>query len=532
MQATWKILLLDPLSASGMERLRSEEGFEVHLKPQLSYERLKREIAQYDAVVVRSSTRMTAEILNEAKKLKIICRAGVGIDNIELGAATKRGVIVMNAPEANIITAAEHTIALLLALSRCIPLASQSVKEGSWDRKRFVGVEVYGKNLGIVGLGRIGRAVWKRARAFEMNLIGFDPYISAEAAETLGLVLVDFQELIERSDFISLHVPRTEETYHLIGAREFAKMKDGVRIINCARGGIIDEAALYEAIISGKVAGAALDVFQTEPPITSDLLSLDRVICTPHIGGATYEAQDRISSFVAEQLIGFLKRSEIKNAVNLPPIDAENYSRIKPYLELAEKLGNFLVQLTEGGIRGIKVKCSGEIVEGGLKAIAAAAVKGALFSFVEGAMNFVNARLLAADRGIKIEETFSRSPQNYSNLIEVEIVAEKNSASAAGTLFSKRDARIIRLEEYRLEAVPEGDMIVFSNADVPGLIGKVGTILGQCGANIGGMHLGRDAPRGKALCILNVDTPIPDCALDKIMALPEIFSAKKVKMVD
>jgi len=435
---------------------------------------------------------------------------------------------VMNTPEGNIVTTAEHTFALLLALAKNIPQANLSVKERKWERELFTGSELFSKTLGIIGLGRIGQIVARRAQGFEMAVLACDPYISGEVAEKIGVELVSFDNLLKQSDYISIHTPKTKETINLIGEKELTMMKDGVRIINCARGGLLDEAALYRAIVRGKVAGAALDVYEEEPPFTSPIVELDSVICTPHLGASTEEARDNVSIAVAEQLIDYFKYGRIRNAVNVISVDIELLPKLEPYLKLGEKLGAFLAQWIEGGIREVTVKYSGEVIHLGVKPITISVLKGLLQVFLEDRVNVVNAPILAKERGITVTEATTSETEDYASLIRVEMKTDRGAGVICGTLFGMKDPRIVRIHDYHIEAVPSGFMLVFSNLDTPGVIGKIGTLLGNEKINIAGMQLGRISPGGEAVAMVNVDSPIPHDVLERIRALPNIFQAKLV----
>jgi len=468
-------------------------------------------------------------VLKAAKRLKVIGRAGVGVDNVDLETATAKGVVVMNTPGVSTTTTAEHTFALLLALAKNIPQAAASLREGRWEKGRFISVELAGKTLGIVGLGRIGTEVAKRAKGFLMRVIAYDPFLSPEALTAVGVELVDFAELCRRSDFISIHTPLTSETYRMINRETIAQMKDGIRIINCARGGIVDEEALYEAIASGKVAGAALDVFEEEPLTRSPLFTVGSFIGTPHLGAASEEAQESVSVEIAQQIVDYLERGIIRNAVNAPSIEPELLKKIQPFLTLAEKLGRLESQLCEGRMEEIRIDYRGEIANYDLRPLNAAVVKGVMDPFRED-VNYVNALPLAKARGIRVVESMSTEEVDYASLITVGIKTDKGFSEVAGTLFGWREPRVVRIDEYHLEAVPEGYLLVFSNLDVPGVIGKIGTLLGQNNVNIAGMHLGRERLGGMAVAVLNVDAPIPPHVLEEVRKMPNLFYAKLVKV--
>ncbi len=525
-----KILVSDKLSEKGIEILKKAGGLVVDVKTGLAKEQLIAEIPKYDGLIIRSGTKVTADIINAAKNLKVIGRAGIGVDNVDVDAASKKGIVVMNTPEGNIVTTAEHAIAMMLSLARKIPQASASIKAKKWE-KGFMGVEVYNKTLGVIGLGRIGSIVASRAKGLSMNVIAYDPFISKERALNLGVELVELQDIFKRADFISVHTPKTSETTYLIAEKEFSIMKKGVRIINCARGGIIDEKALYKAIKDKIVAGAALDVFEKEPVQPDNpLLELDEVICTPHLGASTDEAQLNVAIDVAEQIVEFFKKGQIRNAVNVPSISAELLSKIQPYLTLGEKMGSLHAQLIEGGVKGITIKYSGDITNLGVKPITISIIKGFLKSFVGEGVNMVNAPFIAKERGIEVTETTTSESHDFASLISVTVKTEKQEKLIEGTVFGKNDPRIVRIDEYWVEASPSGNMLIFSNIDAPGVIGKIGTILGDDKVNIAGMQLGRNKPKGNAVSIVNIDSPIPDKTLQKIRSMPNILYAKMVKL--
>lgn len=524
-----RILVTDNLSPKGIELLKAADDFQVDVRGRLSPEELQDIIGDYDALIVRSGTKVTAKILEAAKNLKIIGRAGVGVDNIDLEAATAKGIVVMNTPGSSSITTAEHTFSLMLALAKNIPQADASLKGGRWEKGKFVSVELAGKTLGIVGLGRIGTEMAKRAKGFLMKVIAYDPFISPEVAASLGVELVDFVELCRRSDFISLHTPLTPETYRMISRETLALMKDGVRIINCARGGIVDEEALYEAMKAGKVVGAAFDVFEKEPCTQSPLFSLENFIGTPHLGAASEEAQESVSVEIAQQIMDYLTKGIIRNAVNAPSIEPELLKKLQPFLTLAEKLGRLVSQLSEGRMEHILIEYRGEIATYDLRPLAAAIVKGVMDPIRED-VNYVNALPLAKARGIRVVESKSTEEADYASLITVGIKTDRDVRVVAGTLFGRRDLRVVRIDEFPLEAVPEGYLLVFSNLDVPGVIGRIGTLLGQNRVNIAGMHLGRERPGGRAVSVVNVDQPIPPHVLEEIRRMPNIVYAKLVKV--
>lgn len=525
-----KILVSDNLSKRGIQVFQNTDGIEVDEKTGLSNEELIKIIPQYDGLAIRSGTSVTADVINAATRLKVVGRAGIGIDNVDLQAASKKGIVVMNTPEGNTITTAEHTISMLLALSRKIPQATASLKTQKWEKKKFMGVEVYNKYLGIVGFGKIGQIVSKLARGLQMNVIVYDPYISKEIVQKTGIEFVELNELFKRSDYITLHVPKTEETTYLICEKTINCMKPGVRIINCARGGIINETDLLKAIKEKKVAGVALDVFEKEPPGDNPLLSMDEVICTPHLGASTDEAQENVAVAVAEQIVDYLLKNQIKNAVNVPSLDFETLKKIEPYLYLSEKIGSLQAQLSEGGVKQIKVMYSGEIAKMETKPITISVLIGLLSQFIEINLNMVNAPVITKERGIEVLESRSSESHDFASLISVKVTTDKESKIIQGTLFGKKDARIVRIDEYHIEAPPTGNMLVFSNIDAPGVIGKIGSILGDNNINIAGFNLSRKIIKGKAMAIVNLDSPLTDKAQGEIKKIPNIIFAKRIKL--
>lgn len=523
-----KVLVSDLLSQQGLDVLINSGDFKVDVELELSHEHLLKRIADYDALLIRSGTRVTTDVIDAAKQLKVIGRAGVGVDNIDVEAATRSGILVVNTPDGNTIAAAEHTIALLLALARNLVPAGISLKERIWERNDYIGVELYGKVFGTVGLGKIGREVAKRANAFGMKLIAFDPFITANTAEKMGVRLVDRDSLFRESDFISVHALLTAETYHSIGESEIRLMKPTVRIINCARGGIIDETALYTALIENKIAGAALDVFEDEPAIDSPLLELDNVLALPHLGASTTEAQEHVSIEVAQQVINALQGKPVANAVNQPKIDPRMYDILGPYLKLAEKIGSFHAQIVEGQISAIKIHYSGTLFQQeDVKPISVAVQKG-LLSPVLSEVNYVNAPFLVKQRGISVTQTKSDAESDYSNLITVTVTTDKGDTILAGTTFGRKEIRIVRINQLDLNATPEGHILVIYNRDQPGMIGLIGTILGEHDINIADMTVGRSRLGEYALTLINVDSLVPRSVLKSIAAREKIDSVKQV----
>ena len=522
--------MTDGSHEDGVEALR-KEGLDVEVVPTLPEPDLCLRMRDCHGLIVRSATKVTRKVLDAARELVVVGRAGAGVDNIDVEAASERGVIVMNTPGANTMAVAEHTLALLLALARNLPQAHGALNQGRWEKERFAGVEVYGKILGIIGLGRIGSEVARGALGLRMQVIAYDPYLTAEAARKLGVEMVELDDLLERAHFISLHVPLTKETRHLLGPREFAKMRDGVRLINCARGGVIDEPALAKAIQRGKVAGAGLDVFEQEPlPASHPLLALEQVIVTPHLAASTREAQAQVALAIAQQIADVLVRGITRNAVNVPSVDAETYRELAPHLALVEKLGSFLGQLADGRMHEVRIEYAGEITRLKTDVLTVTLLKGLLTAILEENVTDVNAPYLARARGIRVVETATSESDVYASLIGAELVTDKGSWHVGGTLFHKREPRIVRIDGFPLEAVPAGWMLVFSNLDVPGVIGRIGTLCGRHQINIAGMQLGRERRGGRAVSILNLDDPISDPVLAEIRAMPDIVFAKLVKL--
>lgn len=526
-----KVLVSDPLSKEGLAVLETAEGIEVEVKPGLTPQELVNCISNYDALIVRSGTQATKEIIEAGKKLKVIGRAGVGLDNVNLEAATKQGVIVMNTPEGNTISTAEHTMAMLLSASRMIPQAYTSLKAKLWDRKKFVGKEVCNKTLGIIGLGRIGIQVAKRAQGFNMKVIGYDPVMTQEKTRSLEIKLVELDELYVSSDYITVHTPLTDKTRHLINHEAINKMKDGVIIVNCARGGIIDENSLYEALKRGKVWAAALDVFETEPPLESPLLDLPNCIFVPHLGASTKEAQENVGVDIAYQVIDALKGGPIKNAANIPQLDPELLKEMSPYLLLAEKLGSFLAQITEKRVAELNITYQGEMIIHDLSPVTVAVLKGFLSSLLEDPMiNFVNASFIAQERGINIIEAKSSKTEDFVSLITVSAKADNQVRSVCGTLIKSHEPRIVGIDQFSIESIPEGHLLVLFQTDEPGIIGRVGTILGRERINIGWLQLSRTSIGGQAMSVWNVDDKVPEHILKEIESIKEILSAKSVKL--
>jgi D-3-phosphoglycerate dehydrogenase len=525
-----KVLVTDNLSPEGVKVFQAEEGMQVDVKNKLAAEELLACIGEYDALVVRSASKVTAEVLEAGKKLKVVGRAGVGLDNVDKDAATARGIVVMNTPGGNTITTAEHTMAMMCSMARKIPQAAASLKLRQWEKTKFIGTELYGKNLGVIGLGRIGTEVAKRAMAFQMKILAYDPFISRETAQGLGIELVDLDTIYKNADFITVHTPVTPDTKNLINKNTIAKMKEGVRIINCARGGIVNEADLYEALKSGKVAAAAVDVYETEPLKDSPLLDLENFVGTPHLGASTHEAQTNVAVEVAQQIIDYLKRGVIRNAANMPSVPPEVMKTLSPYLPLAEKLGSLISQFAEGGLKELNITYKGEISNLTLAPLTTATLKGVLEPILMEGVNYVNALFLAKERGLKVVESKSEKLEDYTSLISLVLKTDKGDYSAEGTLYYNREPHLASLGGIRLDIVLGGYMLVSSNIDVPGVVGRLCSFLGNNKINIADMRLGREKAGGKALAVLNVDTPISDAVLAEIRKMPDIKMAKQVKL--
>ncbi|MBW2636626.1 MAG: phosphoglycerate dehydrogenase [Deltaproteobacteria bacterium] len=525
-----RVLVSDTLAQEGIEIFKKAKGIEVDVKTGLTPDELHGIIKNYDGLAIRSATEVTSDIIDAAENLKVIGRAGIGLDNVDVDSASKQGIVVMNTPGGNTNTTAEHAITMMLSLARRVPQATMSMKEGKWEKKKFMGYEVFNKTLGIMGTGRVGTIVAQRAMGLKMNVIAYDPFISPEASEKLGITLVSFEELLEKSDFISVHTPLTDETKGLINAEAIAKMKDGIFIINCARGGIVDEKSLYNALKSGKVAGAALDVFEQEPTKNTKLIALENVICTPHLGASTDEAQRNVAISVAEQIVDYLTTGEIKNAVNFPSVSTEVLGRIRPYLALAEKLGTLEAQIVSGGIREVNIEFSGEILDYDVAPLTIALLKGLLTPILKENINYINAPILAKERGIRVVESKSSESRDYRSMITLKVKTSEDEGLAEGAIFGRRDPRIVKINEFPLDAIPEGHMILVYNYDKPGVIGNIGTTLGNSGINIARLHLGREKIEGKALVVLSTDSRLTNEALKELRDLPHVISITRIEM--
>ncbi|HOM25919.1 MAG TPA: phosphoglycerate dehydrogenase [bacterium] len=520
-----KVLITEPFEKEGKDILVNE-GFEVKEAGKVSSEELIDMITPYDVLIVRSGTKVTKEVIEKGEKLKIIGRAGVGLDNIDIEAATLNGVIVMNAPEGNTISAAEHTIGLIFSLARNIPAANQTLKNGKWEKKKFLGTELYGKTLGIIGLGRIGKRVASMAKGIGMKVVGYDPYVKEEVIRDLGVTMLNFEGVLKQSDIITFHLPLKDETYHLISDKEFEIMKDGVMIVNCARGGIIDEEALVRYLKKGKIKGAALDVFEKEPIESSPLFEFENVIVTPHLGASTKEAQVNVACQLATQIVDAIKKKIVKNAVNFPVLDEKTYEKLRGYLSLGEKMGLFLRQMIDGDLKSVEIKYSGEIADYDLTLLRANILVGLLKE--EKKVNPINVLLIMKEKGIKLIEKREKTPSEFTNLITVEVKNSKK-VSLSGTLV-RDEGRIVKIDDFSVEAVPEGFLLICYNEDKPGIMGHIGTILGQKGINIASMTLGRKKKGGPAITVLNLDQEVDREVLLKIKEFPAIKSVRLVRI--
>ena len=523
-----RVLISDALSETAVAIFK-DRGLDVTFEPDLGKdkERLAQIIGDYDGLAIRSATKVTDKILKSAGRLKVIGRAGIGVDNVDTKAATAQGVIVMNTPFGNSITTAEHAITMMMSLARQIPEANASTKAGKWEKNRFLGVELYGKTLGVIGCGNIGGIVADRALGLKMKVIAFDPFLSAERAMEIGVEKVELDSLLQRSNFITLHTPLTDRTRNILSAEALASCQRGVRIINCARGGLVDEAALADAIRSGQVAGAALDVFEVEPAKDNALFALDNVICTPHLGAATMEAQENVALQVAEQMSDYLIKGAITNAVNFPSITAEEAPRLTPFIKLAEQLGSFAGQLTEVPIKAIRIEYCGEVAELNVKPMTAAALAGVLRSSLAD-VNMVSAATVARDRGIAIEEALCSAHGAYESYIKLTVKTDEYHRSIAGTVFSNGRPRIIQIRDIDMDFEVASHMLFVRNQDQPGFIGQFGSIMGEASVNIATFNLGREKPGGDAIAIVAVDEHVSDAVLAKVSALPQVLRVRRL----
>jgi D-3-phosphoglycerate dehydrogenase len=520
-----KVLIADKLSPAAVAIFK-ERGVEADVKTGLSKEELLKIVDQYDGIAIRSASKITADVLKAATKLKVVGRAGIGVDNVDIPAATAAGVIVMNTPFGNSITTAEHAISLMLALARELPAANASTQAGKWEKNRFMGVEITGKVLGLIGAGNIGSIVADRAKGLKMRVIAYDPYLSAERAEDLGVEKVSLDDLLARADFITLHVPMTPETKNILSAEAIAKTKKGVRIINCARGGLIDEKALKAALDSGQVAGAALDVFETEPAKENVLFGNEKVVATPHLGASTTEAQENVALQVAEQISDYLLTGAITNALNMPSISASEAQKVGPWIQLASKLGAFAGQLTDSSLTSVEIVYEGIAGQLNTRALSQAALAGLLNPILSG-VNMVNAPVIAKERGIKVSETRRDQQGIYEGYIRITVTLGSGSTRrVAGTVFSDGRPRLIQVKDINLEAEFAPHMLYVVNEDKPGFIGKFGTVLGDAKVNIANFTLGRSAPGQDAIALIEVDGAVPDAVVQQLTKLPLVKLAK------
>src|SRR4051794_30839079 len=524
-----KVLISDALSDAAVQIFK-DRGIEVDFQPKLGpdKEKLAALIGGFDGLAIRSATKVTAKLLESAKSLKVIGRAGIGVDNVDIPAATAKGVIVMNTPFGNSITTAEHAITMMLALAREIPQADASTQAGKWEKNRFMGVEITAKTLGVIGCGNIGSIVVDRAHGLRMKVIAYDPFLSAERARDLGVEKVELDELFKRADFITLHTPLTDKTKNIVDAKAIASMRKGVRIINCARGGLVDKQALRQGLDSGQVAGAAFDVFVEEPATSNSLFGHPNVVCTPHLGAATTEAQENVALQVAEQMSDYLLTGAISNAVNFPSITAEEAPRLKPFVSLAEKLGSFAGQLTETGITKVQLAYEGAVAAMNTKALTSAAIAGLLRPMLQD-INVVSAPSVAKERGIVIEEVTREAEGDFESLITVTVTTEKQSRNVSGTVFADGRPRIVNIKGIRMDAEFGPSMIYITNLDRPGFIGRFSSTLGEANINIATFHVGREAPGGSAVALIEIDGELPADVLAKVRALPQVQQAKPLK---
>lgn len=526
-----KILISDRFPAEGLAVFDQAEGLTVDYQPGLSPEQLLTAVVDVDALVVRGGTLVNEGVFQAARQLKVVGRAGVGTDNMDLAAANRKGVVVMHSPFGSATTTAEHTIALLMALARQIPAASASTKSGRWESDRFYGVELTGKALGVIGAGKVGRLVIERALALKLLPVVYDPYLSAETIRMYGAEPVDLPDLLARADFITLHIPLTAETANLINADTLTQVKPGCRIVNSATGGLVDEAALAEAIRSGHVAGAAIDVFAKEPPDPDNpLLGLEQVICTPHLRTATLDAQVNVTVQVARQIVDFLQRGVIVNAVNVPSISTELLDTLRPYIALAETLGGFVAQLYGRELEEVRLEYAGAVTAFPSEPLTTAALKGLLTPMVGPEVNYINAPYLASERGIRVIETKSPRTEGYTSLIRLTVSGSEGEHFVCGALFGEEDYRVVRVDSYNVEAVPKGHILVLHNEDRPGMVGLIGQVLGRAGVNIAMMNLTRHKVNGKAISLVNVDSRIPDALLDELRAHPGILAVRQIEL--
>jgi D-3-phosphoglycerate dehydrogenase / 2-oxoglutarate reductase len=526
----YNVLLLDGIDPAGVELMERTGSIVPIVHDRITREKLLSLVPEADGIIVRSATVVDKELLQKASRLRVVGRAGVGVDNVDIDTATERGVLVMNSPGGSTTTTAEHAIAMLFALARSIPQAYLSLKGGNWDKGRFKGTEITGKTLGVVGLGRIGSEVARKCQAMGMNVIAFDPFINPDTPLSSGLVLVGLEEIWEKADFITFHVPLTDETRNLVNAETIGRMKDGVRLVNCARGGIVNEDDLLLALKSGKVAGAALDVFETEPNPGTPLLSEENFIATPHLGASTVEAQRKVSEDICRQVSDFLLKKAILGALNFPQLELGQVEQYQHFVDLAGRMASFIGQISDGRIQSVALRYSGEVCEMNLNYLTSVVVQRLLSRTLREGVNLINAGHVARLRGIKVQQTSVDVPENYTNLITIEIRTDVDSHRVSGTVFTDRMPRIVNVDGFSLEVIPRGHMIYFSNNDKPGVIGNIGSILGQSNVNIAGMQLGRDQEGGRALALLLVDNAVGGDVIQRLLKLENILTAKAIRV--
>ncbi|MBU2490554.1 MAG: phosphoglycerate dehydrogenase [Proteobacteria bacterium] len=527
---TFRVLVSDKLDKRGVKLLEEEPGITVDVKTGMTPEEFLSVIRDYDALIIRSATKVTARALERAERLMVVGRAGIGLDNVDIPAATQKGVAVMNTPKGNVVTTAEHAISMMMSMSRNISRATASMKAGKWEKKLFQGREIMNKNLGVIGFGKIGSVVADRARGMKMNVLVFDPVVPNDRIQKAGFTACDLPELFEKADYITVHVPRTKKTLSLLNKAAFDRMKDGVMIVNCARGGIVNENDLHDAIVSGKVAGAALDVFENEPPGDHPLLSLEQVTATPHLGASTLEAQRNVALQVAEQIIMYLKSNTAVNTVNVPQVTGKLLEKLSPFLSLGEKMGTLLAQLVSGHIHDVTVEYNGDLDDLDTSPVTTSIVKGLLTPLASDPVNFVNAPVMAEDMGISITEKKSKDAWDYTNLIRVKVETDQGEWSVAGTLFGKNYPRIVAIGRMRLEMVPEGYFTLLEGENEPGSIGAIGHTLGSLSINISRMTVGQHVDNTQNKIFLRTDIPLPDEARDALLRLPLVSELQSFEL--
>ncbi len=521
-----KVLISDKLSPAAVEIFKNR-NIDVDVKTGLKPDELLAIIKDYDGLAIRSNTKVTAEVLEAATNLKVVGRAGIGVDNVDVEAATARGVVVMNTPFGNAITTAEHAVSMMMALARQIPAADASTQAGKWEKSKFMGVELFGKTLGVIGCGNIGSIVCDRALGLKMKVIAFDPFLSPERAQDLGVENVELEDIFKRADFITLHVPLTDTTRNIINAKSIAKMKKSVRIVNCARGGLVNEADLKKALEEGAVAGAALDVFEEEPAKSNALFGMDNVVCTPHLGASTSEAQENVALQIAEQISDYLLTGAVSNALNMPSVSAEDAPKLKPYMKLAEELGSFTGQITKSGLKSATVDYAGHVATLNTRPLTSIALKGLLAPLMES-VNMVNAPAIARDRDIHVREVKTEEHEIYQTFMKLTVVTERQTRSISGTLFGGSLPRLVEINDIHIEAEVGPHMLFVLNDDKPGFIGALGTVLGQAGVNIASFHLGRNDVGGDALALIKLDQGVDEALLAKVQALPHVKQAQSL----